>query len=112
MPIRPVDIKKTDLQKLPNGMNAVGYVPGLNLYVRGPSSKQWIFRHTCKVCRTKHKVSIGIFPQDSLDDAVTNAYAARSKVGQGVCLKGEKYKEQKRIEVAAHQAITFSAGVG
>jgi integrase len=108
MPIRPVDIKKTDLQKLPNGMNAVGYVPGLNLYVRGPSSKQWIFRHTCKVCRTKHKVSIGIFPQDSLDDAVTNAYAARSKVGQGVCLKGEKYKEQKRIEVDAQQAITFS----
>ena len=108
MPTKPTDVKKSEIHRLPLGENSVGYVTGLKLYVRGPTNKQWIFRRTCLVCRKKHKVSIGIYPDDSLEVAIANAHAAEAKRSQGICLKGEKRQEEKRIESVADESLTFA----
>ena len=94
MPTKPTDVKKSEIHKLPLGENSVGYVTGLKLYVRGPTNKQWIFRRTCLVCRKKHKVSIGIYPDDSLEVAIANAHAARRKGRKAFVLKAKNGKKK------------------
>ena len=108
MPITVPNLKKSDIPKLiKQKEHSVGHVKGLKFLVRGDANKQWLFRAKCKVCKTQHKVSLGVYPEVQLDDAIAGALAARVRINRGECLRQLKASEEKRINFVAEQAVTF-----
>lgn len=108
MPITVRNLKKSDIPKLiKQKEHSVGHVKGLKFLVRGDANKQWLFRAKCKVCKTQHKVSLGVYPEVQLDDAIAGALAARVRINRGECLRQLKASEEKRINLVAEQAVTF-----
>lgn len=88
------------------GMNFVGGVSGLGLYVNGHGSRSWIFR--ARVAGKRRDMGLGGFPDVTLAQAREMARDARAKLRIGIDPIEERRTARNALIAARATAVSFS----
>lgn len=102
MPKKSREISAVQLPKLPEGMHAVGVVPGLYLRVASTGARNWILR--TMVGKRRRDMGLGGYPEVPLAEARDRAREARRKVSEGV----DPIEQRKAARVNLVQTPTFA----
>lgn len=102
MPKKAKEISAVQIPKLPEGLHAVGVVPGLYLRVAPSGARNWILR--TMVGKRRRDMGLGGWPDVPLAEARDRARDARRKVQEGV----DPIEQRKAARSTLIQTPTFA----
>jgi len=78
---------------------------GLHLKVNPNGSKYWIFNYIKPITKKRTEISLGTFPEVSLETARKNRAHVRELIAQGIDPQKDKFNRQQALELNAENTL-------
>ena len=107
MPKLSKELSAIEVKRLKRpGMNAVGGVAGLHLYVKPTGARSWVLR--VKVGDRRRDLGLGPYPEISLSMARVKAAEAKELIRQGIDPVEARKAAASRLRTSQASAVTFN----